>query len=146
MNVKCTICNSTNQFHYCLDCRQSRYINVDDLVDHQKKHGHTGGHYILRLPRSRTRRPVQHDDMMQIDQALVEFEPRVEEGLQLEAAQEQAAEIDANEAIDAYVDAIVDSDDELDDGAVVQQGQRRNLQAYQVHERKKKKLTRCRQQ
>lgn len=128
MNVKCDVCNSSDDFHYCLDCRKSKYESIEDLVRHQKKHGHTGGHYILQLPDNRRRRSVRHNAaMVSIDDALVNFQNDAE------AAEAMVRELqDDNALTDAYTDAVVDSDDELDDGAQ-QRGQRRNFEeAFEV--------------
>ena len=42
----CDLCGLRNGDHRCLACN-SRYPTLDELIEHQKKRQHVGGHYIL---------------------------------------------------------------------------------------------------
>lgn len=58
----CTICHERAGKHQCFQCNET-YTNLADLIAHQKKRSHFGGHHILSRPSLRHRRlPVRFRD------------------------------------------------------------------------------------
>lgn len=70
VSSSCAVCHTRCGQHQCLQCNE-RFALVSDLIDHQKRFQHYGGHYILSTPRMRIRRrPVRflgHDEETRTD-------------------------------------------------------------------------------
>lgn len=84
MSACCALCFSRNETHICLHCNK-RTTNLDELIAHQKKYNHVGGHYILapsflgsstRVVRKPVRYREENDDTDETTQAnILDDEP-----------------------------------------------------------------------